>query len=74
MSDPLTPVEQQIVRCVLNNLTPEQTARCLNLTERTVQQNLNSIYHKLGISTRLELLFSVCSGSVKIAASEGAAA
>jgi DNA-binding CsgD family transcriptional regulator len=74
MSEPLTPIEQQIVRCVLNNLTEEQTARCLNLTERTVQQGLHGIYHKLGITTHLELLFSVCSGSVKIAAGEGAAA
>lgn len=74
MSDPLTPIEQQIVRCVLNNLTTEQTARCLNLTERTVHQSLHSIYHKLGITTHLELLFSVCSGSVTIPAGEGAAA
>jgi len=74
MSDPLTPVEQQIVRCALNNLSPEQTARCLNLTERTVQQSLHSIYRKLGITTHLELLFSVCSGSVKIPVGEGAAA
>jgi DNA-binding CsgD family transcriptional regulator len=74
MSDPLTPVEQQIVRCTLNNLSPEQTARCLNLTEGTVQETLHSVYGKLGISSELELLFSVCSGAVKIAASEGAAA
>jgi DNA-binding CsgD family transcriptional regulator len=74
MSEPLTPIEQQIVRCVLNNLTEEQTARCLNLTEHTVQHSLRGIYRKLGITTQLELLFSVCSGSVKIAAGEGAAA
>jgi DNA-binding CsgD family transcriptional regulator len=74
MSEPLTPAEQQIVRCVLNNLTPEQTARCLNLTERTVQQSLHSIYRKLGITTHLELLFSVCSGAVKIPMGQGAAA
>jgi len=74
MLDPLTPVEQQIVRCALNNLTEEHTARCLNLSERAVRENLRSVYRKLGISSHLELLFSVCSGSVKIAASEGAAA
>jgi len=74
MSDPLTPVEQQIVRCALNNLTEEQTARCLHLTERTVRDNLHCAYRKLGINSHLELLFSVCSGSVKVAASEGAAA
>ncbi len=74
MSDPLTPVEQQIVRCILNNLNREQTARCLNLTERTVQESLHSVYRKLGITSELELLFSVCSGVVKIPASEGAAA
>lgn len=74
MSDPLTPVEQQIVRCTLNNLTQEQTARCLNLTQRTVQENLSSVYRKLGITSELELLFSVCSGTVKIPAGEGAAA
>lgn len=74
MPQPLTPVEQQIVRCILNKLSQEQTARCLNLTEHTVQQNLHNVYHKLGISTPLELLFSVCSGSVEIAAAEGAAA
>jgi DNA-binding CsgD family transcriptional regulator len=74
VTDPLTPVEQQIVRCALNNLTPEETARCLNLTERTVQESLYGIYRKLGITTHLELLFSVCSGAVKVAANEGAAA
>ncbi len=74
MPEPLTPMEQQIVRCVLNNLTPEQTARCLNLSEYTVKQNLQSVYRKLEISSHLELLFSVCSGAVKIAASQGAAA
>ena len=74
MPQPLTPVEQQIVRCVLNNLTQEQTARCLNLTEYSVQENLRRIYLKLGISTPLELLFSVCSGSVEVAAADGAAA
>ena len=74
MPETLTPVEQQIVRCVLNNLTQEQTARCLSLTEHTVQQNLHSVYRKLGISSQVELLFSVCSGAVKIVASGGAAA
>jgi DNA-binding CsgD family transcriptional regulator len=74
MPEPLTPVEQQIVRCLLNNLSDEQTARCLNLSEHAVQENLRSVYRKLGIDTHLELLFSVCSGTVKIAASQGAAA
>lgn len=74
MPEPLTPVEQQIVRCVLNNLTQEQTALCLHLSERSVQERLHAIYRKLGISSRLELLFSVCSGSLKIPAGEGAAA
>lgn len=74
MPEPLTPMEQQIVRCVLNNLTREQTARCLKISEHTVSQNLQSVYRKLEISSQLELLFSVCSGVVKIAASQGAAA
>lgn len=74
MPQMLSPVEQQIIRCVLNNLTSEQTARCLNLTEYTVQERLHTVYRKLGISTRLELLFSVCSGSVEVAAAQGAAA
>ena len=74
MPETLTPVEQQIVRCALNNLTQEQTARCLSLTEHTVNQSLHSIYRKLGITSHLELLFSVCSGAVKIGASQGAAA
>ena len=74
MSDPLTPVEQQIVRCTLNHLSREQTARCLNLTEHTVQEILHGVYRKLGITSELELLFSVYSGAVKIPANEGAAA
>ena len=74
MPDPLTPMELQIVRCALNNLTEEQTARCLGLTEPAVKEILHNVYRKLEITSHLELLLSVCSGSVKIPAGGSAAA
>lgn len=74
MSDTLTPVERQVVRCTLGRFTPQQIARTLNMSERAVQENLRTIYRKLGITTPLELLLCVYSGGVKIGEEKSAAA
>ena len=41
-----------MVRLVAEGLTNAQVAKELYLSPRTVQRHLNSVYHKLGISSR----------------------
>lgn len=66
MSQTLTPVEQEIVRCALSRFTCQQVAQQLGLSEGTVQAHLRSIYRKLGVTSPLELLLCVYSGEVKV--------
>ena len=48
----LSPREVDVVRLVAEGLTNAQVAKKLYLSPRTVQRHLNSVYHKLGISSR----------------------
>lgn len=74
MSDTLTPLEQEIVRCTLSRFTCQQVAHQLRLSEGTVQAHLRSIYSKLGVTSPLELLLCVYSGAVKVTDEKVAAA
>ncbi len=49
----LTPREVEVLRLVATGMTNVQVARELFLSPRTVQRHLNSIYHKLGVSSRV---------------------
>ena len=48
----LTPREVEVLGLVATGLTNAQVAQRLFLSPRTVQRHLNSIYHKLGVSSR----------------------
>ncbi len=52
----LTPRENQVCQAVCRGLRNAQAARELSVTEHTVKQNLKSIYRKLGVSSRSELI------------------
>jgi DNA-binding NarL/FixJ family response regulator len=48
----LTSREVEVLGLVATGLTNAQVAQRLFLSPRTVQRHLNSIYHKLGVSSR----------------------
>jgi predicted ATPase/DNA-binding CsgD family transcriptional regulator len=48
----LSPREVEVLGLVAEGLTNAQAAQRLFLSPRTVQRHLNSIYHKLGVSSR----------------------
>jgi DNA-binding NarL/FixJ family response regulator len=48
----LSPREVEVLGLVAEGLTNAQVAQRLFLSPRTVQRHLNSIYHKLGASSR----------------------
>ena len=66
MPEKLTRLEQQIVHCVLEGLTTEETARRLVLTGQEVQGTLENICSRIGISGALELLLYACSGLISV--------
>lgn len=54
----LTPKEREIIAVIASeeNSTNKQVAQCLSISENTLRNHLSSIYGKLGIGNRLELL------------------
>ncbi|HKP12165.1 MAG TPA: response regulator transcription factor, partial [Blastocatellia bacterium] len=52
----LTPREQQVVSLVAEGLRNKEIARNLLISEATVSHHLTSIFNKLGISGRLQLV------------------
>jgi len=48
----LTPREVEVLGLVAEGLTNPQVAQRLFLSPRTVQRHLNSVYHKIGVSSR----------------------
>jgi DNA-binding CsgD family transcriptional regulator len=50
----LSPREVEVLGLVAEGLTNAQVAQRLFLSPRTVQRHLNSVYHKIGSSTRAE--------------------
>jgi DNA-binding CsgD family transcriptional regulator len=54
--DALTPTERRVAELAASGLTNRQTAEALFVTVKTVETHLARVYHKLGISTRADLL------------------
>lgn len=62
-SQPLTPREQQIARMAATGMTSPEIAERLEVSVRTVDNHLGSVYTKLGISGRGELAGVLLVGS-----------
>ncbi|HLK32162.1 MAG TPA: LuxR C-terminal-related transcriptional regulator, partial [Terriglobales bacterium] len=56
----LLPREQQIVECIAAGLSNRETGDRLRLSEHTIKNYLARIYHKLGVSSRAEVIFYAC--------------
>jgi len=54
---PLTDREMQVVQCAATGKTNRQIAQALRLSENTVKNYLFRAFEKLGVSSRMELLF-----------------
>lgn len=54
--DTLTPREKTIISCLTQGLRNRDIASHLTITEQTVKNHLRSIYDKVGVSDRLELV------------------
>jgi len=54
--DTLTPREKTIISCLTQGLRNRDIANHLTITEQTVKNHLRSIYDKIGVSDRLELV------------------
>ncbi len=53
----LTARELQVVRCIAEGLTNQEIAKRLKLSRHTIKNYLFRIFGKLGVSSRIELLF-----------------
>lgn len=53
-ADELTPRELEVLRLVGQALANKQIARRLDISERTVKAHLTSIFHRIGVSDRVE--------------------
>ena len=52
----LSPREQQIARALAEGLSNKEVANRLNIAERTVKAHLSSIFEKIGVRDRLQLV------------------
>ncbi|HEX4337678.1 MAG TPA: helix-turn-helix transcriptional regulator [Polyangiaceae bacterium] len=59
----LTPAEQEVALAAANGQSTAEIAKARNRSPRTIAHQLDSIYEKLGVSSRLELTMSLTKGS-----------
>ena len=55
-ADTLTRREKSIVSCLMQGWRNREIAQHLTITEQTVKNHLRTIYDKVGVSDRLELV------------------
>jgi two-component system, NarL family, nitrate/nitrite response regulator NarL len=53
----LSPREMEVVRCLAEGLTNREIAERLQLSQHTIKNYLFRVFDKLGVSSRVELLF-----------------
>ncbi len=56
----LSPREREVIRLVGQGLKNKEIAQALSISEITVRHHLTSIFSKLGVSDRLELIIYAC--------------
>jgi DNA-binding CsgD family transcriptional regulator len=56
---PLTRKEKEVVLCILEGMTNDQTAESLKISEKTVKFHLTKIYKKAAVKTRTQLALKV---------------
>jgi DNA-binding NarL/FixJ family response regulator len=57
----LSPREMQVVQCLAEGLTNREIAERLQLSQHTIKNYLFRVFDKLGVSSRVELLFMTLS-------------
>ncbi|WP_415636493.1 response regulator transcription factor [Pseudoalteromonas distincta] len=55
----LTKRERQVVDIVVTGATNKQAAESLNITERTIKEHMGSIFNKLKVRDRIQLMLVV---------------
>src|SRR5579884_2436517 len=70
--EPLTPRESEVLRLLAQGWRNKQIAQHLGVSVRTVEAHLNSIYLKLGVSTRTQAVMRALSHRLLDDAREGA--
>jgi DNA-binding NarL/FixJ family response regulator len=55
-SETLTRREKGVIGCLMQGFPNREIARCLSIAQQTVKNHLRSIFDKLGVSDRLELV------------------
>jgi DNA-binding NarL/FixJ family response regulator len=55
----LTKRERQVVDIVITGATNKQAAESLNITERTIKEHMSSIFTKLKVRDRIQLMLAV---------------
>ena len=55
-ADTLTQREKGVIGCLMQGFPNREIARCLSIAEQTVKNHLRSIFDKVGVSDRLELV------------------
>ena len=55
-ADTLTGREKNVIACLMQGFPNREISRCLSIAEQTVKNHLRSIFDKVGVSDRLELV------------------
>ncbi|MBI2860747.1 MAG: response regulator transcription factor [Chloroflexi bacterium] len=64
LSGPLSPREREVIQLAAKGLRNKAIAEKLNISNRTVEGHFNSIFNKLGASSRLEAVLYVISHNI----------
>ena len=71
-AEALTATELRVARLVADGCTNKQAAAALFVTVKAIEKNLSSVYAKLGLSSRAQLMRGVAHGDVTLPATSAA--